>query len=79
MCDLAKTRGKKCLMKSVLYKIKCKHCFSFYIGETARTIGSRIKEHVRSQTVFYHLKTHVNNPTKENCIEWKICTPVSTT
>ena len=33
-CDLTKTKDK-CLIKSVVYKIKCKYCNSFYIGETA--------------------------------------------
>ena len=35
-----------------------------YIGETGRTIGSRIKEHIRMKklTVFMHLKTHILNP-----------------
>ena len=70
-CDLTKTKGK-CLIKSVVYKIKCKYCNSVYKGETARTIGSRIKEHVRSQTVYNHLKTHINNPIEDNCIEWEI-------
>ena len=65
-CDLTKTKGKY-LIKSVVYKIKCKYCNSVYIGETARTIGSRIKEQVRSQTVYNHLKTHINNPTEDNC------------
>ena len=26
----------------------------------------------RSQTVYNHLKTHINNPTEDNCIEWEI-------
>ena len=40
------------------------HCDIVYIEETARTICSRIKEHLRmnKQTVYTHLMTHNVNP-----------------
>ena len=49
----------------------CSNCKITYIGETGRTVGSRIKEHLRmkKQTVFVHLKSHSDNPFEE-C--WKI-------
>ena len=45
-----------------------------YIGETARTIGSRIKEHLRmkNQTVYVHLLTHSVNPQEGTPILWQI-------
>jgi hypothetical protein len=30
----------------VIYKIKCDNCDKDYIGETARTLGTRVKEHL---------------------------------
>ena len=50
------------------------HCNITYIGETGRTVGSRIKEHLRmkKQTVFVHLKSHSDNPFEECPISWKI-------
>ena len=63
-----------CLTKYVVYQIICSNCNITYIGETGRTVGSRIKEHLRmkKQTVFLHLKSHIDNPFKESPISWKI-------
>ncbi|XP_068691180.1 uncharacterized protein [Montipora foliosa] len=54
------TRSNQCLTKNCVYKIKCSHCDTVYIGETSRTVGSRIKEHIRmvKQTVYSHLINH---------------------
>ena len=43
-----------------------------YIGETRRTVGSRIKEHIRmvKQTVYSHLINH-NKPSMQD-ISWEI-------
>ena len=61
-----------CLTKNVVYEIKCSTCGAAYIGETSRTIGTRIKEHLtmEKQTVFKHLLLHKKQ--KENKIIWKI-------
>ena len=50
-----------------MYKIKCSHSDAVYIGETSRTIGSRIKEHIRmvKQTVCSHLINH-NKPSMQD-------------
>ena len=63
-----------CLTKYVVYQIICSNCNITYIGETGGTVGSRIKEHLRmkKQTVFLHLKSHLDNPFKESPISWKI-------
>ena len=52
----------------------CSNCNITYIGETGRTVGSRIKEHLRmkKQTVFVHLKSHPDNPFEESSFSWKI-------
>ena len=71
-CDTcgSSTRTNQCLTKNCVYKIKCSHCDTVYIGETSRTIGSRIKEHIRmvKQTVYSHLIKH-NKPSMQD-ISW---------
>jgi hypothetical protein len=61
-CETCKS-GKKSnqyLRKNGVYEITCSHCGILYIGETGRTIGSRIKEHLtmEKQTVYKHLESH---------------------
>ena len=61
-CETCKS-GKKsnqCLRKNAVYEITCSHCGILYIGETGRTIGTRIKEHLtmEKQTVYKHLESH---------------------
>ena len=34
--------------KGIIYKVKCKDCSSIYIGQTARALKTRIKEHKRA-------------------------------
>jgi hypothetical protein len=52
----------------VVYEINCSHCGNLYIGETGRTIGSRIKEHLSmdNQTVFKHIMSHKRKKDKPN-------------
>ena len=42
---------KKC---GVIYHIKCENCQNDYIGETARTLGTRLKEHVTRSSSAVH-------------------------
>ena len=73
-CEMCKLSSKPnlCLKKNVLYKIECSICGIVYIGETGRTIRSRIKEHLtmEKQTVYKHLESHKKSrlPT----IKWMI-------
>jgi len=71
-CKCAVVKGK-CLRKCVVYKIECLHCDKIYIGETHRTINSRIKEHIgedKKSKVYQHL-LNCCNPSTSN-IRWKI-------
>ena len=60
----------------MVYEIKCSHCGILYIGETGRTIGSCIKEHLSmdKQTVFKHIMNHKRKQDKPNLddITWRI-------
>lgn len=41
-------RNLNCTDRFLVYKFTCKHCFSFYIGETSRPFLNRYREHERS-------------------------------
>ena len=77
-CETCKSAKKsnQCLKKNVIYEINCSHCGNLYIGETGRTIGSRIKEHLSmdKQTVFKHIMSHKSKKDKPNQedITWRI-------
>ena len=66
-------RGETCTKKFCVYKISCLLCNAFYIGETARTMKSRLKEHVTVNTshVFQHLQSHGGEPVLES-VSWTI-------
>ena len=56
-----KNIGKgSCYSKNVVYRIECTICKAFYIGETTRTMRSRLREHlsVPTSNVFEHLLQH---------------------
>ena len=71
-CSAAKVTNR-CLAKNCVYKINCRHCQLIYIGESSRTIGSRLKEHLRmqKQTIYVHLATHSKIPSLSD-ISWEV-------
>ena len=76
-CETCKsaTRPNQCFLKNVVYQITCSICGTVYIGETSRTIGTRIKEHLtmKKQTVFKHLNSHQISADKDMPnFSWKI-------
>ena len=74
-CKSAKDLNN-CFKKNVVYEICCSHCGSLYVGETGRTIGSRIKEHLKmnKQTVYKHIMNHKREKEQpsHSDITWKI-------
>ena len=70
-CLASKTPGQ-CFVKNVVYLVKCRLCAAEYVGETGRTIRSRIIEHCTrsSSAVFQHLIGHGDVTTSS--IEWTI-------
>ena len=76
-CDTCKLaiKANLCKIKNTIYLINCLHCHLVYVGETGRTIRSRIKEHLRmdKQTIHVHLiRTHNFDPQSESTLSWKI-------
>ena len=69
---LSSARPNQCWKKHVIYQITCNKCGKIYIGETGRTIRSRILEHQSrsDSTVFQHMISHNDiNPTD---FSWRI-------
>ena len=61
-------KEKKC---NVIYKIQCPDCDSLYIGETKRTLGTRLEEHQKTNVeaktaVGEHLAKYKHKVSLEN-------------
>ena len=71
-CECAEKPGS-CFSKGVIYLISCLLCNEEYIGETGRSIHSRIREHCSrsSSAVFRHLLLHGDRPELQS-IRWRI-------
>ena len=41
--------------KDAVYKMNCKDCNAVYIGETSKTVGDRLEEHIRNNINKNHL------------------------
>ena len=72
-CKLS-LKTNRCLVKHTVYRMNCSHCGSVYIGETRRSTGSRVKEHLRmkKQTVYIHLRSHNIDPQIGSPVNWEI-------
>ena len=51
-----------CQTTNVIYVIKCSLCEYFYIGETGRTVGRRMREHLNSIINFAFHKNYHSKP-----------------
>lgn len=69
----ASSFNNDCFCKFCVYFVSCNTCDASYVGETSRTIRSRLREHVTSPTshVFQHLRSHSAIP-KITEIRWNI-------
>lgn len=75
-CEICKSGNQSgnCFNKGVVYEIKCNLCSKIYIGESARTVQSRIQEHTKhpNSAVFSHFKdNHTTEAIIQN-ITWRI-------
>ena len=61
-----------CNRKNVTYEITCTICNETYIGETGRTIRTRIKEHIKQKEseVFKHFHNTHKIPPEHQLIKW---------
>ena len=57
-----------------MYKKLCRQCSATYVGETKRTMRSRLREHLASPTsnVFQHLTTCHNSRAEPDDLYWSI-------
>jgi hypothetical protein len=70
-CRTAEKAGN-CFSKYVIYKIRCLVCHAVYVGQTERTVRTRITEHTKAMNshVFIHMATHGANQALS--FKWKI-------
>jgi len=70
-CKTAEFHGM-CYSKNAVYSITCSICQRVYIGQTKRTVKSRIKEDLTNprEHVYLHSKEHRCN--SESIFKWKI-------
>ena len=67
------SNANDCLTKFCIYFIRCNICSASYVGETCRTVRSRLREHVtcESSHVYGHLLLHTACP-DISLISWTI-------
>lgn len=72
-CKFCEAGQGDCWTKECVYIIRCLACNSFYIGETKRTMRSRLREHLTSESslVHEHLRLHSLTPTLSD-IRWDV-------
>lgn len=70
-CRTAERTGR-CFTKDAVYWVSCKICGAVYIGQTNRTMRSRITEHSKTATshVFQHMESHGLRAREE--FVWKV-------
>ena len=71
-CLISKN-GDDCNCKFVVYFIECCFCSATYVGETKRTMRSRLREHLTSPTsnVFLHLRNQ-HATADPSALSWSI-------
>jgi hypothetical protein len=71
---LTAEKSDTCFIKYAVYLITCNICDMVYVGQTERTMRSRIAEHTKciQSHVFMHLQTHSKNQQKN--FHWKVLT-----
>ena len=64
---------ENCYKKFTVYQIQCKRCPKMYIGQTGRTIKSRIREHcTSSSSAFFQHANQQHQQLPERILEWRI-------
>ena len=64
-----KDRDSKLQKSGVIYKFKCMHinCPEEYIGESGRTFGDRLKEHLRAPSPFHQHSNSTGHLVSPEC------------
>ena len=64
-----KDRDSKLQKNGVIYKFKCPciNCLVEYIGESGRTSGDRLKEHLRAASPINHHSHSTGHPVSPDC------------
>ena len=64
-----KDKDNKCQNSGVIFHFKCPHsnCLQEYIGESRRSFGGRIKEHLRALSPIHHHSHTTVHPVNSEC------------
>ena len=74
-CWTCRTTDSKtnCYKKFSVYELQCTACPKRYVGQTCRTIRSRLREHCTSTTSAFYQHTQAQHQAPpEECLKWKI-------
>ena len=73
-CKFSVCDKDSCFEKNLIYRVQCSVCERYYIGETSRMIGTRIKEHTSqsnpTSAIVEHFRTE--HPGSVIRVGWKI-------
>ena len=71
-CETAEVR-RRCYTKYAVYELTCRQCQAKYVGQTARTVRSRIREHVTSaSSAFFRHVMECHQSIPQECLRWRI-------
>jgi hypothetical protein len=70
-CDTAE-KPNCCYRKNVIYKITCSLCGAVYIGQTERTVRSRIIEHCKTTNSHVHMHMMEHGPGRTTSLQWRL-------
>ena len=64
-----KDKDNKCQKGGVIYQFKCPHinCQEEYIGQSGRSFGDRLKEHLRAPSAIHHHSQTTGHPVNLEC------------
>ena len=62
-------QGQQSQKSGVIYRFKCPHinCYEEYIGESGRSFGDRLKEHLRVPSPIHHHSHSTGHPVSPMC------------
>ena len=74
LCIACLTASKpgSCFTKYAVYLISCNQCDKVYVGQTERTMRSRISEHTKSPQSHVYKHLHSHNDTSHSDFKWKV-------
>ena len=70
-CRTAARQGA-CYTKNAVYQVTCSICKAVYVGQTERTMGSRITEHIKGPNSHVHLHMATHGIDHKTAFTWRV-------